>query len=136
VVGWQQSLLGDHHRGLASCKRAVRMLRQVGDMQGEADAWDSLGYVNHQLGWYRQAISCYEKAVRLFQQHGDRYAGAVTLRQLGDTYLALGDPAAARTVWRRALTILDTLGHADADDVRANLARLVDEDPHTLSPTG
>jgi DNA-binding SARP family transcriptional activator/tetratricopeptide (TPR) repeat protein len=136
VVGWQQSLIGDHHRGLACCKRAVRMLRQVGDVQGEADAWDSLGYANHQLGWYRQAIACYEKAVRLFHQHGDRYAGAATLRHIGDTYTALGDPVAARTAWLRALAILDALGHPEADEVRANLARMVGEGPHTLSPTG
>jgi hypothetical protein len=43
---------------------------------------------------------------------------------------------AARTAWRRALTVLDALGHPDADEVRANLARLVDDGPHTLSPTG
>jgi DNA-binding SARP family transcriptional activator/tetratricopeptide (TPR) repeat protein len=136
VVGWQLSLLGDHHRALASCEQAVHMLRRVGDMQGEADAWDSLGYANHQLGRYRHAISCYENAVRLFQQHGDRYAGAATLRNIGDTNLALGDPMAARTAWRRALTILDALRHPDADEVRANLARLVSGGPHTLSPTG
>ena len=112
------------------------MLRQVGDMQGEADAWDSLGYANHQLGRHRQAISCYENAVRLFQQHGDQYAWAATLRNIGDTNLALGDPIAARTAWRRALTILAALGHPDADEVRANLTQLVDEGPHTLSPTG
>jgi DNA-binding SARP family transcriptional activator/tetratricopeptide (TPR) repeat protein len=136
VVGWQLSLLGDHHRALASCEQAVHMLRQVGDMQGEADAWDSLGYANHQLGRHRQAISCYENAVRLFQQHGDQYAWAATLRNIGDTNLALGDPIAARTAWRRALTVLAALGHPDADEVRANLTRLVDEGPHTLSPTG
>jgi DNA-binding SARP family transcriptional activator/tetratricopeptide (TPR) repeat protein len=136
VVGWQQSLIGDHHQALASCTRAVRLLRQVGDMQGEADAWDSLGYANHQLGRYRQAISCYEKAVRLFQQHGDRYAGAITLRRIGDTYLALGDVMAARTEWRRALTILDALGHPDADEVRANLDGPIGKGPQTLSPTG
>ena len=138
AVGWQQSLTGDHHRALTSCKQAVQMLRQVGDVQGEADAWDSLGYANHQLGRYRHAISCYENAVRFFHQHGDRYAGAATLRHVGETHLALADPAAARTAWRRALTILDALGHSDADEVRADLARLTraDDGPRTLSPTG
>ena len=38
--------------------------------------------------------------------------------------VAAGDDAAARRAWRRAATILDDLGHADAEAVRARLAGL------------
>jgi tetratricopeptide (TPR) repeat protein len=99
-------------------------LRQVGDLQGEADAWDSLGYAHHQLAHHRRAIACYGNALRLFARTGDRYAEARTLVNVGATYRAVADTAAARSAWRQAVTILDLLGHADADQVRADLAGL------------
>jgi hypothetical protein len=34
----------------------------------------------------------------------------------------MGDREAARASWQEALAILDDLGHADADQVRARLA--------------
>jgi len=43
---------------------------------------------------------------------------------LGDTYLAAGDSGAAGTAWRKALAILDDLGHPDAARVRAKLKTL------------
>jgi hypothetical protein len=55
---------------------------------------------------------------------GDRYAEAETLSRLGDTLRAGGDSAAARAVWLEALSVLDKLGHTDAEGVRAKLAAL------------
>jgi DNA-binding SARP family transcriptional activator/tetratricopeptide (TPR) repeat protein len=133
AVGWQQSLLGDHHSALTSCEQAVHLLRRIGDVHGEADAWDSLGYANHQLGRHGHAIACYESAVRLFHQHGDRYSGAAALRHIGHTHVALTNSAGARTAWRRALTILDALGHPDANEVRADLAQLAPQTARSLA---
>ncbi len=124
AVGWQHSLLGDHHKALASCERAVELLRRVGDVQGEADAWDSLGYAHHQLAEHRRAIACYGNAVTLFRRTGDRYSEASTLHKVGDSYRSVGDTAAARASWQRALSVLDDLGHPDADDIRARLQAL------------
>ena len=127
AVGWQHSLLGEHHRALVSCERAVELLRGVGDVQGEADAWDSLGYAHHQLADHRRAIACYGTAVTLFRQTGDRYSEASTLRKVGDSHRAVGDPVAARGAWQRALSIMDGLGHPDAEDIRARLLDLAAE---------
>ncbi len=46
---------------------------------------------------------------------------ADTLTRLGDTHHATGDTDAARSAWRYALTILNNLGHPNADTVRAKL---------------
>jgi hypothetical protein len=59
--------------------------------------------------------------LRLYQQTGDRYQNANTLRYLGDTHYAAGDPAQARTVWELALVVLDELGHPLADLIRGKL---------------
>ncbi|MEU5671550.1 hypothetical protein ABZ749_14495, partial [Micromonospora sp. NPDC047753] len=70
------------------------------------------------------AIACYEHALELFTQVNDRYAEAGTYVNLGGSHLALGDVPATRAAWRRALTILDELGDADADSIRADLEQL------------
>ncbi|WP_433126310.1 BTAD domain-containing putative transcriptional regulator [Micromonospora sp. CA-240977] len=124
AVGWQEGLLGNHHSALRSCGEALRMLQEVGDVQGQADTWDSLGHAHHQLGDDRRAIACYEHALDLFTQVNDRYAEASTYVNLGGSHRALADLDATRAAWSRALTILDELGDADADAIRADLARL------------
>ncbi|MFC7709959.1 AfsR/SARP family transcriptional regulator [Micromonospora lupini] len=124
AVGWQEGLLGNHHRALTACGEALRMLQEVDDVQGQADTWDSLGHAHHQLGDDLRAITCYEHALELFAQVHDRYAVASTYVNLGGSHRALADLGGARAAWRRALSILDDLGDADADSLRADLEQL------------
>ncbi len=119
-VGWCHALLGDHAQAVVHCRQSVALLERLGDPVGMAGAWDSLGYA------YRhhdpdQAISCYRQALVLYRQLGDRLNEGLTLRHLGETEHAAGDPDAARRSWRRALDILVELEHPDADRIRALL---------------
>ena len=59
---------------------------RLGDRDGEADTWDSLGYAHHHLGHHAQAADCYQHALTLFRDLGDRYNEADTLTHLGDTH--------------------------------------------------
>ena len=120
-IGWLHSLSGDHGQALVHCERALSLQQEVGDQFGEAATWDSLGYAHHHLGRHPRAIACYEQSVALYRQHGDRYGEAEVLHHLGDTYAAANDSAAAATAWRAALDLLEQLGHADAERVRAKL---------------
>jgi hypothetical protein len=43
------------------------------------------------------------------------------LIQLGDAFQKDGQPAAASRCWQESVALLDALGDADADDVRARL---------------
>ncbi|WP_326558204.1 AfsR/SARP family transcriptional regulator [Micromonospora sp. NBC_01796] len=133
-VGWQYAQLHDHGQALHHCERALVLLRRVGDRFGEANTWDSLGYAHHHLGNHRQAIACYRRAVDLFRDVGDRYYEADTLTHIGDSHRAAGDPEAARTSWLAALDILDALGHPDAEQVRAKVARTVQQPPPSRPP--
>src|SRR5262249_13761565 len=103
-------------------QRAVTLHREVGNPQGEAEAWDSLGYAHHHLGRHESAVACYRGALDLFHAVGDRCSEALALSSLGDTLDAAGDAGAARDAWRRALHPLDQLGHPDAEAIRARLA--------------
>ena len=124
AVGWCQALLGDYEVALTSCEQALVVHRELGDRHGEANTWDSLGYAHHHLGHHAQAIACYQNALDMSRYLGDRYQEADTLGNIGDTHLATDDGCAAGGAWRQALTILDELGHPEAEQVRAKLAAL------------
>jgi hypothetical protein len=57
----------------------------------------------------------------MHRQDEDRYNEALVLTHLGDNSEAAGRTSAARSHWRRALTILTDLGHPSAEDLRARL---------------
>ncbi len=95
---------------------------ELGDRVGEASTLDSLGYAHHHLDQYDQAVVLYERALDVWRDLGDRYNEAETLNHLGDTCRSAGAPERGRDAWRRALAILDQLGHADAHHVRMKLA--------------
>jgi tetratricopeptide (TPR) repeat protein len=99
----------------------LALLRQLGDRRGEADAWDSLGYVHDRLGHHGEGTACYGQAVDLFHSLGNRYAEAGVLARLGDAHLSAGATADANDAYERALRILDDLGHPDAHEVRGKL---------------
>ncbi|MGC4853070.1 tetratricopeptide repeat protein [Micromonospora sp. DT4] len=51
----------------ARALRALELLRRTGDRHGEANTWDSLGFVHARLGDHREAIRCYGRALRLYR---------------------------------------------------------------------
>ena len=106
------------------CRRALAAHRAIGDEDGQAEALDSLGLINHHLGRYEQSVTDLEEALRLFRLGGDRNAQAQVLDHLGDTRVAAGEEPLARVAWRESLAILHELAHPDADTMRAKLDAL------------
>jgi DNA-binding SARP family transcriptional activator/tetratricopeptide (TPR) repeat protein len=123
-VGWFRAQVGDYRQALKYCQRAVELLRELGHCGEEARAWGSLGYAHHRLGEYPQAIRCYHRAIDLARKTGDRWSEADDLHSLGDVQRDVGNPAAARAAWWRAVVMFDEMCHPDADAVRAKLAAL------------
>ncbi|WP_344862648.1 AfsR/SARP family transcriptional regulator [Amycolatopsis ultiminotia] len=77
------------------------------------------------LGRHTEGIECMSEAVDMFFAMGEEYEAADVLSDLGSAHLSQGRPAAARDCWLRAVRLLTTLAHPDADTVRAKLATLV-----------
>lgn len=124
AIGWYHTQLGNHHEAVRHCQRALALLEDLDDRTGQANTLDSLGVAHHHLGHHRQAIACYHRALDQYRNLGDRYGEADTLTHLGQTHHDAGDPEAGRAAWQRALTILDELGHPNAQHVRTQLDRL------------
>jgi DNA-binding SARP family transcriptional activator/Tfp pilus assembly protein PilF len=122
AIGWYHCQTGDYAAALEYCGQALELHRELNDISALADTWDSLGYVRYHLGDTAEALSAYEQAAQLYQQVDARYDMAVTMTRIGDTHERADNRSAAVLSWQRALTVLDDIGHPDADDVRDKLA--------------
>ncbi|MFF4349745.1 BTAD domain-containing putative transcriptional regulator [Streptomyces sp. NPDC001530] len=122
-VGWYHALLGEYRQALRHCFQALTMLQELGDRYGQAGTWDSIAYAYHHLGRHPHALLGYRNALALYQELGVPYLEACTLTHIGDTHVSMGDDTDAHAAWQRALTILTSLGHSDAEQVRARLRR-------------
>ena len=104
------------------CQQALALQQELGDRDGEAATWDSLGYAHHHLGDHDQAIACYQHAARPVPrprrplQRG-RHASPTSATPT--TPPATPPPPA--TPGSSALTILDDLDHPDAGRIRDKL---------------
>jgi tetratricopeptide (TPR) repeat protein len=120
-IGYSYAMLGDYHRALLYCERALAGVQELGEPGSEEPIWDSLGYIHHQLGHHDHAITCYERSIGLCRERADRYNEAITLDHLGDVHRSAGNVGAARRTWALALRILEEMDHPDGDQVRAKL---------------
>jgi tetratricopeptide (TPR) repeat protein len=132
-IGWNHALLGEFEQARAVCQQALALHREFAT-GGEPHTWDTLGYIEHQLGRYGKAASCYQHALAIFREQRYRFYQAHTLTHLGDTHHAAANTAAARSAWQQALVILDDLRHPDAGQVRAKLRHLAASAPGDSLP--
>jgi tetratricopeptide (TPR) repeat protein len=90
ALGFAEGRLGrwaaaDRHLG-----RALEIFTEIGN--GQAAAWDSMGYAQHHLGAYDEALDSYGEAMRLYRSVYDRSLEAETLVHIGDTHQAAAAP--------------------------------------------
>ncbi|HEY3479318.1 MAG TPA: tetratricopeptide repeat protein, partial [Streptomyces sp.] len=84
------------------------------NIDGEAAALDSLGYIDHHSGQYDRAIRKYRQALALQHRLGNTNGAADTLDNLGHSHVALGGIDEARTAWQESLELYRAQGRADA----------------------
>jgi tetratricopeptide (TPR) repeat protein len=98
------------------------LFRHHGEVRGEADTLDSLGYIAHRTGDHLQALGHYQEALKLCRDANDASHEVNTLDHLGETRAALGQPDQARAAWEQALELYRAQHRtADAERVRQQL---------------
>ena len=115
--------VGEPAEAVGYALESLTLHRRIGDVDGEAATWDTLGFARHHLGEWSEAADNYRQALVLYRRLDDRYKIADTLRNQGTTQHASGDREAAGQSWREALSILEDIGHPEAEDVRAQLSQ-------------
>ncbi|GAB3427373.1 ATP-binding protein [Flindersiella endophytica] len=122
-AGWHRIQLGEPRAAIADCEQALELFRELNRPQGMAITLDSLALAYEKLGEHQAAIDSYVSSLELFREIGNRLQEAEVLTRLGDAQLAAGQVGAARVAWRRALSVLEDLGHEGAGPVRDRLLR-------------
>lgn len=91
--------------------KALELIQHAVELDPDNGAYiDSLGWGYYQLGRYDEAREQLERAARLIQD-------STVYEHLGDVYAALGEPAAARRAYQRAMKL-------EADDPEAVARKL------------
>lgn len=127
AVAKYHTLLGLPEQGIAYSLEAISVFQGLNAPWREAMCWDSLGCAYHAIGRHREALASHHRALAVFEEGRDRKHAIRSLTYIGDTHPAMGDRAAARAAWTRALN--DTDGpEANAfeglRDIRVRLAAL------------
>ncbi|QSB15309.1 tetratricopeptide repeat protein [Natronosporangium hydrolyticum] len=108
----------------ANCLRALALVQQVGDVDGECLVLTNLGDACRRLGEFAAARDYLGRALQLADEHGFRPRRAYTLHRLGNTCHDQGDLPAAREQLREAWSLLrqDTPGAQLESEMLVDLA--------------
>jgi len=131
---------GRYAQAIGRLQRSLAMCRESGDRQVEADALNGLGEAFLAAGRPDDARTHHAAAVDSASHIGNTYEQARAHNGLGRAHHALGDLGQARRQWQQALTLYESLGAPEADQIRAQLAiantsgRLVTRAPAATMP--
>jgi tetratricopeptide (TPR) repeat protein len=115
--------LGSYNLAHDAFQQAVHLSRQIGDVESESIAHDTLGMVDHYQERYERARGHYEAALALAEQIQNERNRGYTLTHLGFTLLALGRLDAAAECLERARLVRQSLGNeASVMDTLSGLA--------------
>jgi tetratricopeptide (TPR) repeat protein len=105
-------------------RESLQLCTELGMAMDLARAWNTLGAALTLSARFTEAAEAYEAAVTAGQDCGSRFEEAMARRGLGTVAMASGDRDRAERCWETALGLLTLLGSAKADEVRADLAAL------------
>jgi DNA-binding SARP family transcriptional activator/tetratricopeptide (TPR) repeat protein len=120
-VGWLYAHLGQYEQAVTHCQRSLGLHRESGNRGGTADTLDSLGFIYLHRGDLTQAKAYYRQAIDAYREIGAPFGEGNSLSGLGDVLVGEGDYDGARDAFLTAASILDTLPHPLADQVRTKL---------------
>ena len=120
-------MTGDYPAAVGLLQRALALYREVGDVQGEAEALNSAGALVAESVGPREALALYRQALQLARQVRSPLDEARALEGAARCTARTGDEAAALTDLREAVTIYQRIGAAEAGTATAYLATLEDD---------
>ena len=127
-LGKWYSAQEDLMRGKDYCAQAVDIFAQIGDRWSEAWGTLPLAQALAAAGNLAEAGRSLRAAVAIFVDHGDKRSAALALEDLGTVLVRDNDPRGALEAWNQALAILERLNDSHADDLRAHIRSLENED--------
>jgi tetratricopeptide (TPR) repeat protein len=111
LLGRNMIQAGDARKAVSDpLVRALALMTQIGNEQGEGDVLHAMGVAHQRLGEYPQAIAKYGDAAAIRRKIGDKRGTAVSLKNRGSVRIAMGDFAEAEPDLRTARELYDGIG--------------------------
>lgn len=125
---------GKLDKAFTDTQHALDAFCRLGDRLGEADAQCGLGEIHQRLGNHEESLQHYEKALDAYRELGDQRGRAQTLWRLGTLLIAVARTSEAAALLQDALAAFVGLGAAEADEVRAEIERIGDDEQGPTVP--
>jgi tetratricopeptide (TPR) repeat protein/TolB-like protein len=111
LLGKNMILAGDAREALTDpLIRALALMTQLGNRQGQGDVLNAMGVAHKRLGEYDQAVARYGEAVAIRKEVGDVRGAAVSLANRAGIHLATGRLAEAEADLRSAREVYARIG--------------------------
>lgn len=100
-------------------QRALAMRQEIGDQAGEATTWHNLAIIDVHEGQHEAARAVFQRSLAIEQEVGNRAGEAATWAQLGLLAAEEGRREAGVRLLALAAGLLQPLGYADLERVKA-----------------
>ena len=97
--------VGEYQKAEEYCLKSLWIQRKIGDRQGEASSYYSIGRLFLSLGKYSMANKHFQKAIAIATEIGDKNLEASSCGQVGVLLTRIGDYVKAKDFLERALGI-------------------------------
>jgi tetratricopeptide (TPR) repeat protein len=113
---------GDSQAALGQYEKALVLATELAERHAQVISHLGIGAVRLAMGHYLSAADDYRAALKLSQDIADPVHEGHALYGLGRAVLHTEGMVVARAHWQAALTLFETAGSPQADDVRARLS--------------
>ena len=114
---------GDNQAALGNYEKALVLGSELAERHTQAVSHLGIGAVHLMMGQWDSAADDYRIGLKLSQEIADPVQEGQALDGLGWAVLDTKGATEAREYWQSALTIFETVGSPEADDIRARLER-------------
>ncbi len=112
IMGDQSGSKGDFEGAVALYRRALAILRQLGEHEKTGAVLNNMAVAVENMGQIDRSGKLYEEAERNFEESGDVLNVAVTRGNLADILMDRGDPRNAEKQYRAALQLMQSVNPA------------------------
>lgn len=109
-IGMIEAVIGSYPQAKGSYEKAIKILREQGNLSLQANLLNNYGVLHQQLGEYEEAVSALEEGLLCARQSGFKRMEALVALSLGDVYTEVEDFEIASQTYLQASEPIEQLG--------------------------
>lgn len=118
-IAWVHKRKGETEKSMTADLHALRLMEELGDQEGIADALGRVSWDLSLQGRQAEALEYARKGIQICQKNDFQQQLSYVLRHAGDACIAMNDPAQALDYYNQALALVRSLdlGLTDVADI-------------------